>query len=121
MCGFFFLHSWSEEEKTLKLSASRKKHIKESLIERGQELYSEKEYKSEKNYTYQSHSLLPIYGDKETSYPIINNDSSLLFNGQIYSIKDKVIKHMNYKSDGLALKEYLDKVNIKSFTNIFDI
>ena len=106
MCGFFYFCSWEElkEDPLIKV----KSEIKKALIERGGENYNETLKFEKSKYLFTAHALLPIFGDLETKYPIESKDSSLLFNGQIYSIKNKIIKDSNYKNDGFALKDYLD-------------
>ena len=119
MCGFFYFCCWEDlkEDPLIKV----KSEIKKALIERGGENYNETTKSDEGKYVFTAHALLPIFGDLETNYPIESENSSLLFNGQIYGIKNQLIKDSNYKNDGFALKDYLDLDGKNSFNSILNI
>ena len=119
MCGFFYYSEWGSGIKNP--LDEFKEIIKRSLMERGNSNYNITEDYKDSRYFFTAHSLLPIFGDTNTTYPIESDHSSLLFNGQIYSIKDKAVKDTKYQNDGFALKDYLDLDGKDSFNSLLNI
>ena len=120
MCGFFYFCEWYQKKDQNPLK-EYKSLIFNSLMERGNTNYNEKEFHDENRYIYTAHSLLPIFGDTQTKYPIESDDSSLLFNGQVYSINENLIKNSDFKNDGFALKSYLDIDGKNNFYSILNL